>query len=178
MCAHYHVLLTDYGNYCRLAWEGAELFHKRLKKMVDTERGNFPDTPCSDCGETGTAFRHWGTLVPEGTTGNFCMFCWDQRHEAEKRGEPPKPLGVKPPGVPKEFDDRAIKVTTQSGSIYEFSKPNEKKERTVSCAAKNMGFSTCRILCLIIGESLWIKPLNGKDPGLHLWTTSSVVSIE
>jgi hypothetical protein len=146
--------------------------------MADTIRNNFPHFICSDCGTLGVAFIHTGPLVPKGTIGYFCIFCWQQRLDAEKRGEPPKPLGAKPPGVPEEFNNRAIKVTTKSGSVYEFGAPNEQEERTVSCTIEDMDFNRCRILCSIIGRDLWIKPFGSPDTRLHLWTDLSVVSIE
>lgn len=146
--------------------------------MADTKRGNFQDKTCSDCGTLGSIFIHTGPLVPEDTLGCFCAFCWKERYESQKRGEPPKPLGTKPPGVPKEFNNRAIKVTTKSGSVYEFGAPNEQEEQTVSCTINGMDFNRCRILCSIIGRDLWIKPFGSSDPGLHLWTDSEVVSIE
>jgi len=146
--------------------------------MADTVRGDFPDEICSDCGEQGCAFRHWGRLVPEGKVGHFCAFCWNERMDSSERGEPPKPLGVKPPGVPEEFLDKAVRVTTKSGSVYTISKPIKEKERLISCSSRKLEFTRGRVLCLRVGKTLWIKPRDSKDPELHLWATSLVVSIE
>ncbi|MFA5714486.1 MAG: hypothetical protein WC998_01935 [Candidatus Paceibacterota bacterium] len=146
--------------------------------MADTQRGDFPNTPCSDCGELGTTFQHTGRLVPEGEKGNFCLFCWKQRMLIVDRKESPKPLGIKPPGVPKEFSDKTIKATTQTGSIYEFGTPNKKGERTVFCSTRDLGFAYCRILSLIVGEDLWLKSADGETSVPHFWVTTRVVSIE
>lgn len=144
----------------------------------DTSRGNYPDEICSDCGEKGCTFKHWGPLVPEGETGVFCTFCWNEREDAHEKGEPAKPLGVKPPGVPEVFKDKTINVTTQSGSVYHFGEPNEKVERTVSCNRRALDFSKCKIICLVHGKNLWLRPIDSSDPELHMWRTSAVVSIE
>lgn len=146
--------------------------------MPDTKRGNFPDKPCSDCKEMGTIFEHWGPLVPDGQRGSFCDFCWSRRQDRRERGEAPLPLGVKPPGVPEEFSGKAIKVTTQSGSVYNFSTTEKEGARTVYCDKRQLTFSKCRIICLIPNESMYLKPLNSSDPDTHGWWTTPVVSIE
>ena len=147
--------------------------------MVDTVRGDFADEVCSDCGEQGCIFVHNGPLVLKGEMGHFCAFCWHERNRCFKEGEIQKPLGVKPPRVPKEFSNASIKVVTKNGSIYEFGKPNEKGKRTVSSLAKAFGFTTCRIICLRVGKELYFKPLDSTDPDdLYGWMTSPVVSIE
>jgi len=143
--------------------------------MADTQRGNFSEKLCSDCGETEAVFRHTGRLVPKGTIGFFCMYCWNERMVVVDRGDPPKPLGVKPPGEPKEFADRTIKVTTQNGSVYEFSTPGKKGERNVFCGARDIGFDCCKILSLSLGKDLWLKSFDGEN---LLWATSRVVLIE
>lgn len=146
--------------------------------MHDTEIGNFPDEICSDCGEKGVIFKHSGPLVPQGQTGFFCAFCWLKRQERKERGEPQLPLGVKPPGVPKEFSQKAIKVTTQSGSVYNFSTPDKEGARTVSCSQRQLPFSKCRIICLISNEDMYLRPLDSSDPDVYGWDTTPVVSIE
>lgn len=142
--------------------------------MADTIKGIFPGKACSDCGEGEPLFLHDGRFVPEGKTGYFCIFCWDQRMSAEERGEPPKPLGVKPPGVPKEFENKAIKVFTRTGSVYMFGAPNEQGDRTVFCSTRNIGFDRCKILCLINGREMWLRSSDGKE----IWSTSRIMSIE
>lgn len=63
--------------------------------MPDTMRGDLGDKPCDDCGQAGkTEFKHWGPLVPTGTTGHFCQECFDTRSEESKKGLDPRPLGV------------------------------------------------------------------------------------
>jgi len=143
--------------------------------MADTKRGSFPDKNCSDCGEKGSAFKHWGPLLPPGVReAYFCIFCFSER---SKRGkEPPRPLGVEPPGVPKEFLAKAIEVTTKSGSVYWLSAPIEGEVRKISCFTKTLDFAKGRVLCLRLGRSLWIKPRDSEDP--DLWATSPVVSIK
>lgn len=143
--------------------------------MADTQRGGLSGKLCSDCGEIEAAFRHWGDLVPKGKIGFFCMYCWNERREAASRGESPKPLGVKPLKVPKEFIDKAIKVTTQSGSVYEFGTPNETGERSVFCNARKLKFNSCRIFSLAYSKDLWLQSADGKS---LLWATTPVVLIE
>lgn len=143
--------------------------------MADTQRGSFPGKLCNDCGGIEATFKHWGDLVPEGVVGFFCMFCWNERIAVVDRGDPPKPLGVKPPGEPKEFADKAIKVTTQSGSVYELSAPGTEGERNVFCNARDIGFDRCKILSLSLGKDLWFKSFDGES---LLWATSRVVLIE
>jgi len=144
--------------------------------MADSERGDFKDEKCSDCGETGCTFKHWGGLVPAGQSGYFCGFCWDERIEVYGRGEKTKPLGVKPPGIPKEFLDKKIKAITESGSIYELDQTDRDDERTVSCDRRKLRFTRARVICLRVGESLFLRPRDGSN--FDLWWTSPVVSIE
>lgn len=144
--------------------------------MADTTRGSFTE-PCSDCGEIGSFIRHTGRLVPEGTVGYFCPFCWEQRTIVGDKGEPPKPLGVKPPGVPKEFTDKAVKVITQSGSVYQLGVPNEQGDRTVFCDTREIGFNICKILFLSIGRDLWLKSSDRTNPVPYFWSTTRVVLI-
>ncbi len=146
--------------------------------MVDTIQGDFADKNCSDCGEKGCIFEHWGNLVPKEKTGFFCGFCWQERNNCFERGEAPKPLGVKLPGVPEEFSDMPIRASTKNGSIYKFSKPNEKGERKVSCATKTLDFTSCKIICLRVGREIFFRALDSSDPDLHAWITSPVVSIK
>lgn len=152
---------------------------KEVIEMVDTVRGGFAGKVCSDCGELGCVFVHNGPLVPKGETGSFCAFCWQERNKCFEKGETQKPLGVKPPGVPEGFSNAPIKVITKNGSIYEFSEPNKRGERKVSCASKTFEFTTCRIICLRVGRELYFKSLDSTDPDdLYGWITSPVVSIE
>lgn len=146
--------------------------------MADTARGNFTDKSCSDCGELGCVFVHNGDLVPKGETGSFCGFCWNERLEASRMGELPKPLGVKSPGVPKRFLTKPIKVITKNGSVYKFGKPDKEGVRKAFCATKKFEFTKCRITCLRIGRRLWFRPIDSSDPGLHAWITSPVLSIK
>lgn len=61
--------------------------------MADTIRSAQENINCSDCGRLGTEFRHWGPLVPEGASGNFCGFCWHERNKDSNQGDLPRPLG-------------------------------------------------------------------------------------
>lgn len=144
--------------------------------MPDTARGNFKDEKCSDCGEIGCAFQHWGDLVPAGEFGSFCVFCWQERIEDRDRGKTPKPLGVQPPGIPQEFLGGKIRVFTKSGSVYELVPTGIDNERVVSCDRRKLHFSVARAMRLEVGKSLWLKP---RDGGVSdLWYTSPVVRIE
>ena len=65
--------------------------------MADTVRADFDNTPCSDCGTTKqgeVTFKHWGQLVPEGTTGHFCFICLEARRTENQAGFTPRPLGT------------------------------------------------------------------------------------
>ena len=65
--------------------------------MPDTIRGDFKDTPCSDCGERGGVYlKHWGPLVPAGATAFLDSLCFFIRQEDFNRGRPPKALGPWP----------------------------------------------------------------------------------
>lgn len=143
--------------------------------MPDTRRGNFQDVECSDCGEKGCTFQHWGPLVPKEKLGSFCWFCWTERDEAYKRGENPKSLGIQPPGIPEEFLNKKIEVTTESGSVYELALTEKEQERIVSCNRRKLHFTRARVICLAIGKSLFLKPRDGSVS--DLWWTSPVVSI-
>jgi len=142
----------------------------------DTTRWSFKE-PCSDCGETGSSFRHTGGMVPGGQVGYFCLFCWQQRLDDQEKGRPPRPLGTKPPGVPKEFTEKAITVTTRTGSVYQFSAPNEKGERSVSCETKTIGFDTCKVMDLSVGRELWFRSSGPVETTPLFWATTPVVSI-
>lgn len=106
----------------------------------------------------------------------FCVFCYNERSNRSDRGEPPRPLGVEPPGVPEEFLNEAIKITTKSGSVYTLSAPMKENVRLISRATKTLDFTKGRVICLRLGRSLWMKPRDGEDS--ELWATSPVVSIE
>ncbi|MCK9446910.1 hypothetical protein M0Q50_08690 [bacterium] len=139
--------------------------------MADTTRGDFPDIYCSDCKKRGTTFRHNGRLVPEGEIADLCFFCWQMRATNYANGKKAEPLGIKPPGEPKEFEKKAFTVKTQSGSIYKFGIPNETGERTISHNVKNLKFDNCEILLLKTGEDMWLRQ---ED---KFWQTTRVVSI-
>jgi hypothetical protein len=47
--------------------------------MPDTQRGDFGDKPCTDCGKPKVAFKHWGPLVPPGEVGYLCFDDMDAR---------------------------------------------------------------------------------------------------
>ena len=62
--------------------------------MADTERGDYGNIACSDCGKTGeVCLKHWGPLVPEGKVGYFDQGCMNARNEDSIAGRPPRPLG-------------------------------------------------------------------------------------
>jgi len=86
------------------------------------------------------------------------------------------PLGVEPPGIPKEFLDKKIEVTTRSGSVYILGLSEKAEERNVSCEQRKPGFSRARVICLAVGRSLFLKPRD--DESLSLLRTSAVVSIK
>ena len=140
--------------------------------MPDTLRGDLKDKKCSDCGEMGCTFQHRGPLVPDDKVGSFCGFCWTERNEAYNRGEKPKSLGVQPPGIPEEFLDKKIQLTTESGSIYELNLTETANERIVSCNRRKLHFTRARVICLRIGKSLFLKPRDGSN--FDLWWTSPV----
>ena len=144
--------------------------------MADTSRGNFEDIRCSDCGEMGCVFQHWGPLVLDDEFGFFCWFCWTERNEAHDGGEEPKALGIQPPGIPNEFLNKKIKVATKSGSTYELDLTETANERIVSCDRRNLHFRRARVLCLVLNKRLFLKPRDGDN--FDLWVTSPVVSIE
>jgi len=138
---------------------------------------------CSDCGEKGTDYGVRGDLLPASERSeqwkNFCIFCFLQRVERRRRGEPPLPLGVKPPGVPKEFFNKPIRVKTESGSIYEFSVPDAENVRTVSNAARKLNYTKCKIFLAIIGEPMWLRIVDDPEAeSSHLVVTTPVKSIE
>ncbi|MCL5733908.1 MAG: hypothetical protein M1334_04665 [Patescibacteria group bacterium] len=144
--------------------------------MPDTCLGDFPDIRCSDCGEIGSEFKHWGPLVPDNKHGNFCAFCWVERDKSYRKGEKPKPLGVQPPGIPQEFSNKKIRVKTQSGAVYELTPAGKPNEISVLRDSKNIGFKRARVLCLSVGKVMFLKPRDGSD--LSLWRTTPVVSVE
>ena len=64
--------------------------------VADTIRGDFGDTPCSDCGGKGNVcVKHWGPLVPSGKIGFFDQGCLNARVEDYEAGRRPRPLGQK-----------------------------------------------------------------------------------
>jgi hypothetical protein len=64
--------------------------------MADTIRGDFPNTPCSDCGGGEVCIQHSGPLVPAGVTGFFCQPCVNERNEEWQAKQEPRALGTKP----------------------------------------------------------------------------------
>jgi hypothetical protein len=141
--------------------------------MADTERGDFPNEICSDCGEKGCIFKHWGPLVPEGKIGSFCGYCWTRRNKSESHRIP---LGFQPPGIPEEFIKRNLKVKTKSGAIYHLRVTDKDDERIVTKEAHDLDFAKARVICLQVGESMWLKPRDGED--LDLWYTSPILRID
>ena len=155
--------------------------------MPDTRRRAYTDQSlvCSDCGEKGVDWSHKGDLLPEGSQESpdewkhFCAFCYSQRQDRQKKGEQPLPLGVKPPGVPKEFFNKAIRVKTKSGSIYNFGVPNKKSVRTVSNTVRRLNFTECKVLLATVGTTMWIRVVNDPEKdSSHLVATTPVKSIE
>jgi hypothetical protein len=68
--------------------------------MADTERADYPNTACSDCGEVGdVCIKHWGPLVPPGEVGYFDQKCINARAEDSIKQRPVRPFGVMPPAV-------------------------------------------------------------------------------
>lgn len=62
--------------------------------------GMFPEACCSDCGEKGCSYEHWGNLILSGeVVGHLCPSCFEQREKQAKSGRPPLPLGIKFPGI-------------------------------------------------------------------------------
>jgi hypothetical protein len=69
--------------------------------MPDTMRGDLKGTPCSDCGQSDqTEYKHWGPLVPSGTTGYFCQDCFNIRNKDRAEGREPRTLEVQPINSP------------------------------------------------------------------------------
>ena len=149
----------------------------------DTKRGWMPEKTCSDCGYTGCS---WGSkspnIIPEadsyGSFINFCTFCYDQRQRRAADGLDPLPLGVKLPGVPEEFSERAMTVVTEGGSKYPFGRPDKNDKRSVFSEnkTKEIGFNRCQILLLKEGEGMWFRG-TGVDPDMATLRTSPVLSI-
>lgn len=141
--------------------------------MADTARGDFQDVVCSDCGEKGCAFVHNGPLVPVGTSGHFCWFCWLNRQEWFEDHDSCLPLGNQPPGIPEEFSSDITEVKTESGSTYFLFKTCRENERIVFKAGKELDFRRARVICLRIGKGLWLRPRDSDDHDLfctHLVT--------
>lgn len=143
--------------------------------MADTLRGDFSSTVCSDCGEMGCSYKHWGSLVPENENGSFCCFCWLKRYKYHLEHNESLPLGVKPPGIPEEFQGKVLTVITESGSVY-FLRPLDGKNEVSVCRRENsLNFSLARVLCLAYGQQLVLKPRDGDSPSL--WFSRSVETI-
>lgn len=138
---------------------------------------------CSDCGEKGTDYGLRGNWLPksEGSEEwkHFCAFCYHQRNEHMERGEPPLLLGTKPPGVPAEFFEKAIRVKTESGSVYEFGIPNKEGIRTVSNSARKLNFTMCKIFLAAVRKQMWLRVVDDSEKdSSHLVETTTVKSIE
>ena len=81
--------------------------------MADTMRGDFGDTPCSDCGERGGVYlKHWGPLVPPGAVGFFDGPCFFIRRHERDLGRVPRPLGQKWP----QFLREAARLAAEEGT--------------------------------------------------------------
>lgn len=137
---------------------------------------------CSDCGEKGTDYGLCGDLLPESEISDqrkpFCAFCYKQRSERLGKREPQLPLGVKPPGVPKEFLNKAISVKTESGSVYEFGVPDGEGIRNVS-AMRGLSFTRCKIFLANIGKPMWLRIVDDpEEDSSHVVESSPVKSIE
>jgi hypothetical protein len=144
--------------------------------MADTQRGDFKDLKCSDCGRPGCSFQHWGSMVPEGPIGNFCWSCWFARNADFDATGAVKPLGTIWRKVPDEFLNKAITVRTGSGSIYKLGKPNAKGLRTVSLTRTGkmpLHFKRAIIILLSVGANMCLL-VSGKND----YITNKVVSIE
>jgi len=148
----------------------------------DTRLGWRAEEVCADCGFAGCDIgTRQSDLVPgaQDTEGPFiplCVFCYNQRQKRNEEGKPPLPLGVKPPGVPKQFLQRPITVVTQSGSEYKLGPPDKDGIRIVFCETRELGFSKCKILLIEEGESLWLRGV-GVDPKEAYWQTSPATLI-
>lgn len=145
--------------------------------MGDTVRGDFSDKICSDCGEKGCVFKHRsddGALMKKGAFANFCVFCWVERNEAYSRGEEPKPLGIKPPGIPAEISGKSLIVTTADGSVYVLRLTENHQEVIVCCEANNLRFIRVKVLRLTLGGDLWLRMLDEEG---SFWRASRVISI-
>lgn len=135
--------------------------------MNDTQCGSFPDLVCSDCGEKGCSFKHWGHLVLRGKFGKFCHFCFEQRQEWVKKGGVPLPFGVQPPGVPEEFANRALRVITENKTVYYLGLTKKKDERIiVSQNGKKFPYIRSRVMRLKIGERFVFRIFEDHDCGL------------
>ena len=139
---------------------------------------------CSDCGEKGTDYGVRGNLLPDEPKRSpdewieLCAFCYHRREERSRR-EPPLPLGTKPPGVPKEFFNKAIRVKTESGSIYEFGAPSEDGIRTISSTTRKINYTKCKIFLAIPDKSMWLRVVDDPEKdSSHLVQTTPVVSME
>lgn len=60
--------------------------------MTDTIKGEFTGS-CSDCGSSKCMIQHWGSKVPHGKYGKFCMKCWLARVKDAATGKEPRLLG-------------------------------------------------------------------------------------
>ncbi len=136
------------------------------------------DLVCSDCKEKGCIFQHWGPLVPKGKTGNFCGFCWEQRRDRYEKGKKPLRLGVKPPGIPKIFANHVLEVTTYSKSVYRLELTKKNDEQIISRNKGGLSFTRARVMCLEIGKSLVLKPLDDREDNFDLWFTTPVTDIK
>jgi hypothetical protein len=148
--------------------------------MPDTIIGDFKNLVCSDCGEKGCTFKHWGPLVPKREIGSFCTFCWNRRREQRVDGEDPLPLGIQPPGIPAEFANNTISVETESKALYFLRLTGKKDERIIwrerSGISSFLHFNMARVMHLEIGKILMLKPRCSEDT--NLWSSTPVVNIK
>jgi hypothetical protein len=138
--------------------------------MNDTFCGNFLHAVCSDCGEKGCSYKHWGLLVPKGKLGQFCHFCWSQRMERKMRhGETRLPLGIRPPGIPEKFSGQGFKVTTKDKTIYRLRSVNVGNNEVVIVSVNGKeSFSKiwAKVMRLRIKEGFVFRLDEDRDNGL------------
>ncbi|MFA4998794.1 MAG: hypothetical protein WC514_02130 [Candidatus Paceibacterota bacterium] len=140
--------------------------------MAGTRVGDSRKAVCDDCGEKGFTFFHDGHLVPEGVSGHFCSFCLLVRGERALKGQAPLPLGVKPPGIPEELRDKAIKVTIKDGSVCTLSSVDGSDRRDVSYNG-GLSFRGAKVMDLSVGRGFFLKL-----PDNSTFLSSPVVSME
>ncbi|HUT96195.1 MAG TPA: hypothetical protein VMW82_01335 [Candidatus Paceibacterota bacterium] len=142
---------------------------KSTLKLNDTSYGSFLYAVCSDCGDKGCSFSHWGILLPKGKIGKFCHFCWDNRLEKRKHGEIRLALGIQPPGIPEIFHGCCLWVLTEDKMLYQLRPVNGGKNEVfiVSVNRKESNYEIrARVMRLQIGERFVFRIREDKDNGL------------